>query len=69
MRAELSDILLFRSHIGGGVKIKAAGGIRSVEDMEAFLEAGADRLGTSSGIAVLRSAGRMEPLQNTEEGT
>ena len=51
------------------MKIKAAGGIRSVEDMEAFLEAGADRLGTSSGIAVLRSAGRMEPLQNTEEGT
>lgn len=67
--AELSDILLFRSHIGEGVKIKAAGGIRSVEDMEAFLEAGADRLGTSSGIAVLRSAGRMVPLQNTEEGT
>lgn len=55
--AELSDILLFRRHIGENVRIKAAGGIRSVQDMEAFLEAGADRLGTSSGVALLREAG------------
>lgn len=49
--ATMEDILLFKENIGEGVKIKAAGGIRSVGDMEAYLEAGCDRLGTSSAIA------------------
>ena len=51
--AALEDVLLFKEHIGSGVKIKAAGGIRSREDMAAFLEAGCDRLGTSSAIQIL----------------
>ena len=51
--ATLADIRLFREHIGTNVKIKAAGGIRSIADMEAFLEAGADRLGTSSAIKLI----------------
>ena len=38
------------------MKIKAAGGIRSVEDMEKFLSLGADRLGTSSAIKILNAA-------------
>ncbi len=46
--AQLSDIILFRREIGAAVKIKAAGGIRSREAMEAFLAAGCDRIGTSS---------------------
>ena len=46
--AQLEDIALFRKHIGGNVKIKAAGGIRTREQMEAFLEAGCDRIGTSA---------------------
>ena len=46
--AVLEDILLFQKHIGPGVKIKAAGGIRTKEDMETFLNAGCDRIGTSS---------------------
>lgn len=46
--ANLEDIALFRAHIGENVKIKAAGGIRTREQMEAFLEAGCDRLGCSS---------------------
>lgn len=46
--AQLSDIALFKEHIGAGVKIKAAGGIRSAEAMEEFLEAGCDRIGSSS---------------------
>ncbi len=58
--AELADIRLFAAHIGANVKIKAAGGIRSVEDMQAFLQAGADRLGTSSGVALLRGAGLLD---------
>ena len=51
--ASLEDIHLFKEHIGAGVKIKAAGGIRTKEDMVDYLEAGCDRIGTSSDISVL----------------
>lgn len=46
--AKLEDIALLKANIGENVKIKAAGGIRTREQMEAFLEAGCDRIGTSS---------------------
>lgn len=52
--ATLDDIALFRKHIGKGVKIKAAGGIRTAADLEAFYDAGVDRIGTSSGVEVLK---------------
>lgn len=52
--ATLDDILLFKKYIGPDVKMKAAGGVRSVEDMEAFLKAGCDRIGTSSAISLLK---------------
>jgi len=51
--ALMEDILLFKEHIGPKVKIKAAGGIKTREDMEAFLSAGCERLGTSSALAIL----------------
>ena len=51
--ATLEDIRLFKAHIGPDVKMKAAGGIRSREDMVAFLEAGCSRLGTSSDVKIL----------------
>ena len=51
--ATMEDVLLFREHIGAGVKIKAAGGIRTRDAMVAFLEAGCDRLGTSSAVKLL----------------
>jgi len=51
--ASMDDVRLFKAHIGAGVKIKASGGIRTREDMIAFLEAGCSRLGTSSAIKVL----------------
>lgn len=46
--ATQEDIRLFKEHIGPQVKMKAAGGIRTREDMEAYLEAGCDRIGSSS---------------------
>lgn len=52
--ATMEDILLFKEHIGPNVKMKAAGGIRSVADMEAFLNAGCDRIGTSSAIKLIK---------------
>ena len=51
--ATLQDVELFKKHIGPDVKIKAAGGIRTREDMVSFLEAGCSRLGTSSAIKIL----------------
>ena len=51
--ALLEDIELFKKHIGPGVKIKAAGGIRSKEDLAMFIEAGCDRIGTSSAVSLL----------------
>ncbi len=51
--ATLEDVLLMKEHVGSGVKIKAAGGIRSREDMEAYLKAGCARLGTSSAVTIL----------------
>ena len=51
--AQLEDIALFRKHIGPKVKIKAAGGIRTPEDLEAFVNAGCDRIGTSSAVKLL----------------
>jgi deoxyribose-phosphate aldolase len=45
--AKLEDIRLFKEHIGPDVKIKAAGGIQSLEEAQAFLDAGASRLGSS----------------------
>ncbi len=52
--ATMEDVQLFKRHIGAGVKIKAAGGVRSREDLEAFLGAGCDRIGTSSAVALLK---------------
>lgn len=51
--ATLEDVILMKNNIGPEVKIKAAGGIRTKEDMEAFIEAGCSRLGTSSAVDIL----------------
>ncbi|MDR0555096.1 MAG: deoxyribose-phosphate aldolase [Treponema sp.] len=51
--AKIEDIRLFKKHLGAGVKIKAAGGIKTREDMERFLGEGCDRIGSSSAIAVI----------------
>ena len=53
--ATFHDVELFAKYVGGGCKIKAAGGIRTREDMEKFIALGADRLGTSSAIKILNS--------------
>ena len=52
--ATFSDIELFGKHVGPGVKIKAAGGISSLEDAEHFMELGADRLGTSRIVKLVK---------------
>jgi len=51
--ATIEDVRLFKANISPDVKIKAAGGIRTREDMVMYLEAGCSRLGTSSAIKIL----------------
>lgn len=55
--ATVEDVRLFKAHVGPNVKIKAAGGMKTVDDIYAFVEEGASRLGTSSGIKLLNGAG------------
>lgn len=59
--ATFEDIELFAEHVGPHVKIKAAGGISDFEDAKKFIKLGADRLGTSRLVKILKS--------NTAEGT
>lgn len=49
----IDDIRLFKKHIGENVKIKAAGGIKTKEQLEMFLNEGCDRIGTSSAVKLL----------------
>ena len=52
--ATREDVALFARHIGSGVKIKAAGGISTLQDAEDFLALGADRLGTSRIVKLVK---------------
>lgn len=53
--AKKEDILLFRENLDPCVRIKASGGIRTVEDMTELYKAGADRLGMSKAVALLKA--------------
>ena len=53
--ATFDDIRLFSEHIGPNVKMKVAGGISSMDDAKKFLELGADRLGTSRIIKLVKN--------------
>lgn len=57
--ATFEDISLFKEYVGNNVKIKAAGGIKTLDDAEKFINLGASRLGTS----------RIIKLVNNEEGS
>jgi len=56
--ATFSDVELFAAHVGPNVRIKAAGGIRGLEDAEKFLQLGASRLGTSRVVEAVRAKRR-----------
>ena len=52
--ATKEDVVLMKKHVGPGVKVKAAGGISSIEDAAEFIALGADRLGTSRIVKILK---------------
>lgn len=54
--ATVHDVALMRSSVPAGMKVKAAGGIHSYEEAVALVEAGANRIGASAGIAIVEKA-------------
>jgi len=50
--ATLEDVALMRQVVGEGVGVKAAGGVRSLDDAKAMIEAGANRIGASAGVKI-----------------
>jgi len=55
--AEIDKVRFMRSILPDHIKIKASGGIRTLQDIESFVNAGADRVGTSSNPAVIATSG------------
>lgn len=53
--ATFDDVALMKKHIGENVKVKAAGGISSFDDAEKFIELGAERLGTSRLVKIMKN--------------
>ncbi|MED4885632.1 deoxyribose-phosphate aldolase [Lysinibacillus sp. FSL R7-0073] len=51
--ATAADIALMRKTVGPNLGVKASGGVRSLEDMKSMVEAGATRIGASSGVAIM----------------
>lgn len=62
--ATAEDIELFEQHIAPHLKIKAAGGISSLEDAERFMELGASRLGTSRIVKIIKSKEKEDCIKN-----
>jgi deoxyribose-phosphate aldolase len=58
--AELDDVRLLRQAAAGRIKIKAAGGIRDLDSCQQFLQAGADRIGTSAGMQIMQQWWRQQ---------
>ncbi|MTB63982.1 deoxyribose-phosphate aldolase [Streptococcus sp. zg-86] len=52
--ATVEDVALMRKTVGSDMGVKASGGARSYEDAKAFIEAGATRIGASSGVAIMK---------------
>jgi deoxyribose-phosphate aldolase len=55
--ATVEDVKLMRSNVGPRVGVKASGGIRTAAEVQAMVDAGANRIGTSSGVAIVRELG------------
>lgn len=54
--ATVHDVELMRKVVGAGMGVKAAGGIRTIEDLRRMLAAGANRIGTSAGVQIMRAS-------------
>lgn len=62
--ATVHDVRLMREAVGPGMGVKAAGGIRTLADLRAMVDAGASRIGASASVAIVDSARGMEAASN-----
>lgn len=65
--ATLEDVALMKKTVGEAVKVKAAGGVRDAATFIKMIDAGAERIGTSSGISIIEEITEM--LQNEQQST
>ena len=59
--ATFADVKLMKTHVGKNVKVKAAGGISSFDDAEEFIRLGAERLGTSRLVKLMKNSPDKKP--------
>jgi deoxyribose-phosphate aldolase len=64
--ATAEDVRLIRETIGSGTGIKAAGGVRTLEDLRKMVEAGATRIGTSSGVKIIEQLRGANPAGSAD---
>ena len=65
--ARVEDVELINKHKGEVLEIKASGGIRDLETMEAMIKAGATRIGTSSGVSIMKSKPKKHECHHDHE--
>jgi len=53
--ATVEDIILLKQHVDKDIQVKASGGIRTLEQALSMIQAGATRIGTSSGVAIINT--------------
>jgi deoxyribose-phosphate aldolase len=58
--ATIEDIRLLRSHVDSNIQVKASGGIRTFEQALAMIQAGATRIGTSSGVSMVSTLSHLQ---------
>lgn len=63
--ATFEDVALLKAHVFNGVKVKASGGIATLEEAEKFLELGAERLGTSRVVRAVQALEKEEKQNET----
>lgn len=63
--ATRENVRLMKSVVGDNVKVKASGGVKTVNDCVVMMEAGAERIGTSSGVSIMEEASKQ--VTNTAE--
>ena len=67
--ASVDDILLMRQTVGGSMGVKASGGVRTLAALTALVRAGATRIGTSSGVQILREVLNPAPVSHTNSNS
>ena len=63
----LEDIVKIKKHVGEAIQIKASGGIKTAEFARQLIEAGANRIGTSSGVSIVNESHQKENMDATRE--